>query len=151
MKPRAQDPNFSAQPINRSTGPVGDDPFKPDIVNNIPMHKAAPAPAQASEDDELDKIMQDVGTELKKDDHQPAKHHFFSKTPKPTVNAPVHPPAAHHSAPQAPAHPPTAQQPKAPAKPAPKIKAKSSAPVFVIVVTVLVTGVLIAAAVSAYK
>jgi hypothetical protein len=136
--------------------------FKTDIVNNIPLHQAAPAAGH--EDHELDKIMRDVGHQLNKEDHKPAKkHHLFGKhQPKSepklvaqpvdrhqVVNMDVLPATTQsHQAPKPAANAP--QQPSA-AKPHPAPKDKRSAPVMVILLTIIVTGILIAAAVSAYK
>lgn len=115
-------------------------PFKADIVNNIPIHQAAAAPTPIKEGEDIDHIIQDVSHQLKKDDEKPPKRHFFSKPPKPVVQT--------QPAPQ-PAQGPAATVPLA-AQP-PKSKAQHSAPIAIIITTVIVTGILIAAAVSASK
>jgi hypothetical protein len=105
------------------------------------IHDAPPEPIK--DGDDIDQIMHEVGKELKKDDHKPARHNFFSKKQPVDQHKPVpaqlppHPAAANHAPPAAPAQP--------------KPKTKSSAPVLVITLTVVVTGILIAAAVAAYK
>ncbi|MBX4201793.1 hypothetical protein KW803_02780 [Candidatus Saccharibacteria bacterium] len=123
-------------------------PLKTDIVGNIPMHHAQAAPAPVHDNDNLDKIMQDVGHELKKEDKKPSGHHFFSKKPKTEVilhAQPVQREAQTNAPPQAaPAH----QLPAA--KPQAKPKSENKAPVLIIVVTLLVTVILIALAVSVY-
>lgn len=120
-----------------------------DLVGNIPV-KAQNSPPAA--DDELDKIMQDVGQQLKNEDRQPSKkHRFFGRRPKsrpePKLQAQPLPPAIAQKPPSAsPASPPQAK-PAAQPKPA----ATSSVPVLAITLTIIVTGVLIIAAVYAYK
>jgi hypothetical protein len=116
--------------------------LKPSFVENIPLRTQAGA---GHEDADLDAIMQDVGQDLKKVDERPKKRGLFSKKPKPAPRnpAPAHQPAAQ---PQ-PAQSTAAAQPAAKAPPAPK----SSTPVFVIFMTIIVTGALIAAAYYSYK
>jgi hypothetical protein len=131
-------------------------PFKTDIVNNIPMHHAAPEAAK--DDDDLDKIMQDVGHQLNTENHKPAKrrHLFGGSHPKSEAKLVAQPvPRGQFSEPVHSAPHQMHQPAASPAHPTPKVKpvpkAKSSAPVMVIVLTLVVTGILIAAAVSAYK
>lgn len=138
MSPKNQkDPPFSAQP---EAG------LQTDIVDNIPLHQAAPAPVGEAEN--IDGIMEDVSKEVKKVDDAPAKHHWFGHKEN-------HKPAAHPAPatkPPAPA-PPAATpgpMPRQPA-PAPKPKSKSSVPVMVIIFTLIITAFLVVAAVSAYK
>src|SRR5439155_265500 len=136
---RITDMNPPNRPDNHPA-PTTDGTFKTDIVNNIPLHQAAPLPAAASEDDELDKIMRDVGHQLNQESHKPAKkHHLFGrKEPKkePKFAAQPVPKNQPH---QVPVHPVVPRLPQAAqsaarpasqvAKPRPMRKAKSSAPV----------------------
>jgi hypothetical protein len=129
-------------------------PAAPSIVTNIPVHTQQTIAAPAGEDAELDKIMQDVGHEMKKEDDKPQHHGFLGlgHKPKPLVKVasqPIRqqPPAAMPAAPL-PAAVPQAQ-PQAAALPKPKTQ--HSIPVFVIFVAFLVTGFLVAAAVAAYR
>ena len=140
--------------------------LKPDIVSNIPLHQAAPVPGEHHPDLELDKIMRDVGHQLHKESHKPAKkHHWFGSheskrevkfAAQPLSKEHIPAPATHvDSVASKPVPAPvpnhTATHQASPARPAAKPKAKSSAPVMVIILTIIFTGVLIAAAVSAYK
>jgi hypothetical protein len=115
-------------------------PAAPSIVTNIPVHTQQTIAAPAGEDAELDKIMQDVGHEMKKEDDKPQHHGFLGlgHKPKPLVKV---------------ASQPIRQQPPAamPAAALPKPKTQHSIPVFVIFVAFLVTGFLVAAAVAAYR
>jgi hypothetical protein len=142
--------------------PVAAPNFTTNLVTNIPLHNPQKA-APVNEDAELDKIMQDVGHELKKEDHQKKTGHFsiFSRkkkavaTVKPTLSAAV--PSQAVATPQYVAAPAAAvpAQPApasaAQAKPVPKAKHTSTAPVMTVIVTVVVTGLLMAAAVYSYK
>lgn len=168
MAPATQPPNpaAAAEPSVAASGPS--------IVTNIPVHTQAQA-APAHEDAELDKIMHDVGQELKKEDKKPEKHGllgFLHHDPKPLVKvnnhsatpvaaAPVAVPV--QSAPSIPQTVPVATIP-APATPQamaaaqPQIaagqakpKTQRHVPVFVIFVALCVTGFLVAAAIAAYK
>jgi len=147
------------------------------VVDNIPVHAAAAPAAQMNEDDELDRIMQDVGQEMKKEVKKSAKHGFlhlghkhkkeapFSiQTARLPQAAPASPPApapvqvllaAAAPLPAAPAPAAPLPQPAAAARPAPAVAAKPKAPhhvpVFVIFVACLATGFLIAAAIAAYR
>ena len=122
-------------------------PFKADIVNNIPIHTAGglAAPPAPQKNEDVDRIMRDVGDQIAKEDRPKPKHHFFSK-PKPqektksspVIDQPLRPQTAPVAA--------NASQPaaKTQAKPA---KPKSSVPVLAIFLTIIVTGGLIALAV----
>jgi len=143
MSPQKQnEPKFSAQP---------DAVFKTDVVENIPLHQAAPlAAAPISEAEDIDGIMKDVAKEVKKVDEAPKKHHMFGHKEHPK-------PAGHHTAPVTAAPPPPAAtagpMPRQPA-PAPKprpAEARSSVPVMVIIFTLIITAFLIVAAISTYK
>lgn len=138
MKPPKQnDPPFSAQP---------EDTLKTDIVENIPLHQAAPTPI--SEAENIDGIMKDVSKEVKKVDEPPKKHHLFAhkEKPKEAEQKPVPAPAP---APPAPTAGPMPRQPVPPA--APKPKSSKSVPVMVIIFTIIITAFLVVAAISAYK
>jgi hypothetical protein len=107
--------------------------------------------APANEDGDMDKILQDVNNDLKKDDHKPAKRHLFSKKhpapaaqPQPAPSPGPAQPAVTSQLPQPAAH--TA----APAA-KPKAAPKEHGPMMVTVMTIIVTGVLIAAAIYSYK
>jgi hypothetical protein len=132
-----KEPEFSAQPIAPAEVPAAPPgSLTPDLVSNIKVHNQGSQPAASGEDGDMDKIMQDVGKQMKKADNQPVKRHFFSKKTKPKKTPSAHQlPAAHTAAKAAPAKPPP----------------KKSAPVVVITLTILVTAALIAVAVSAYK
>jgi len=128
------------------------------LVTNIPVHDPRSSANPASEDAELDKIMRDVGHELKKDDQKvkKARHSIFSRKAKPTPPVAIQPSVAAPPAAPARAAPVHAAQPAAsthPVKPLAAVKSKSgpAAPVMVIMVTILVTGLLMAAAVYTYK
>jgi len=137
------------------------------LVASIPVHNQATQAAPATEDDELDKIMQDVGREMSKDDKKPPKHgllhfgHNSKATPKPLapIATAVQPaPAEPMATPQtvslpSPQPPIAAVQPQTQAAPVATAKAKkqSSTPVFAIFVAILVTGFLVAAAIAAYR
>lgn len=125
------------------------------IVDNIPMHAPARPPAAApNEDAELDTIMQDIGHELKQADRQITKKRFslFSRKPKTGPRPAATPKVMDVSAAQLVPRPAPAA-----ARPAPQAAASiqptktSSVPVGIILITVLVTGVLIAAAIYSYK
>ena len=134
------------------------------LVANIPVHNPADQTTPLGEDDELDKIMQDVGREMNKEENKSRKHrflHFGHKTktvPKPAVpvSATVQSAPAPMPQPQPVAQPQAAAavpplQPQALQAAATKPKEQSSAPVFAIFVAILVTGFLIAAAIAAYR
>jgi hypothetical protein len=118
------------------------------------LHQAAPAPGPVpiKDADNIDGIMKDVTHQLKKEEVKPQKHHWFShdsNTPKHVSAAPAPHPVV--PAPPSPTAGPVPRQP-APAatKPGP-LAPKRSAPVMVVIYTVIITGFLIAAALSAYK
>lgn len=147
MKPSAHEPEFSAQPVAPGeTTSASSGSLTPDIVSNIQVHDEAGQPKSEAHppaaSDDMDKIMQDVGKQMKKADKKPAKRHLFSKKPKaqtpaaPKLAAARPVPAAHPAAKAAAAKPKPANKPK---------------PVLAIVLTILVTAALIAAAISAYK
>jgi hypothetical protein len=130
--------------------------LKTDMVDNIPVHsEAGSRPTPIKDGDDMDEIMEQVGSELKKDDHRPPKHHWCSKKKRKEVNFQAAPVQRHHDLaapvpqPQPPSPAPHPIQPAAKPRPAPRDK--SSAPVLVITLTIIVTGILIAAAISAYK
>jgi hypothetical protein len=135
--------------------PPDDTPLKTDIVSNIPLHQAAPVagPVPIKEADNIDGIMKDVTHQLKKEEVKPEKHHWFShdsKAPKP-ASAAAHHAAAPAPPPPAPTAGPVPRQAAPPAaKPGPAVP-KRSAPVMVVIYTIIITGFLIAAAISAYK
>lgn len=152
----------------------------------LPAHPVS-RPAAASEDDELEQIMRDVGNQLKNEDFKKPKRRFLSIKPKPKRDVPfsaqiVHNPQQFHKtepkpAPVAPTPRPvvadiaptrpqlttqvrdqvetekqlTKIQPHPKAQAAAKPKNRVSYPVFVLFVTFLVTGFLIAAAIAAYR
>jgi hypothetical protein len=141
----------------------------PDIVSNIPVHNpSGPAPSAGAinEDDELDKIMQDVNHELKKPEKKPDRHNFhfelkhhkktepkFSAQPRQVMDVTAQPASAPRPAPTAQAKSvnepqPTAQQKPIPLKKPPKTH---STPVMAIALTIIATSGLVAAAIYAYK
>jgi hypothetical protein len=130
------------QPNDSSEKPGSAVNLRPDIVANIPLKVQASPLKPVSEDEDLDKIMQDVGKDLKQVDKNHHKKKFFDFKRQPKPAKPPTKPAA------VPARPATAQpKPQVSGKP-PK---QSSAPVLAITVAVLVTFALVAAAYSAYK
>jgi len=158
-------PVLQAQPISApapAPSPAPAQALTTNLVTNIPVHNPHSPANPANEDTELDKIMRDVGKELKKDDHNVKKghHSLFSRKAKqaapvairPNISAPAAAPiqtapaqqAAPVAQPAASAHP---IKPSASTKP----KSGSTAPVMVIMMTILVTGLLMAAAVYTYK
>lgn len=178
MNPAVKAPVQSQPKVNDTAGPPMPEPS---LVENIPVHTPGQPQPSRDEDAELDKIMQDVGREMRKDAGPQKKHHFWElnrhhkkeanfSTQMPVKNAPPaaaakpqpapvsrpptaapKPPAANHQA--QPAHnkvKPAAQKPSKPPK-APKLPKQNSAPIMVIVLTVLVTAALIAVAYHAYK
>jgi hypothetical protein len=124
----------------------------PDIVKDIPLQTQGGAAAKpANEDDELDRIMHDVGHDIKAIGERPPKKHFDlfgHKNKKPKADPKFH--AQPIAVPQqAPARPTAAPAQKPAAKPqSPKT---SDAPVLVIFMAMVITGALIAAAYYAYK
>lgn len=154
-----------SQPMQDIAGPPGVG-APAAVVDNIPVKAHQPAAeAPVKEDDELDRIMHDVGQQLKREEMKPAKKQFslFKRrgskvkteaklhaqplTPRPLNGQAVTPPR-----PTVAARPPETAAKAAPPKPAPGKPAKtSSAPVLVITLTVIVTAVLIAAAYYSYK
>jgi hypothetical protein len=120
-----------AQPLGATT-----DIAAPSLVANIPVKQpGGPIAASPDEEAELDKIMRDVGHELKRDDQKPAKKRFLSFGHR----VKIQPPAAQ------------SQAPAQPLQPVPKPAKPSSVPVLTITLTIIVTGVLITAAFLAYK
>jgi hypothetical protein len=141
-----------------SPSPSSDIP-PPDLGSKIPVktQSTPPSPPQppkpAAADDDLDKIMQDVGQQLKNEDKQPSKKRrsFFGRKPKNQPEAKLHaqplPPAVAQPLPAAPqARAPLPQPAIQPTPPK-----TSSAPVLVITLTIIVTSILIIAAIYAYK
>jgi hypothetical protein len=129
--------------------------LKTNMVNNIPVHsEAGGQPTPIKDGDDMDEIMKQVGSELKKDDHKPPKKHWFSKKKRKEVNFQAAPVQRHDLSapvPQPQPRPPALRPIQPAAKPRAAPRDKSSAPITVITVTVIVTGILIAAAVSASK
>jgi hypothetical protein len=134
------------------------------VVASIPVHTQQVPQAATGEDDELDKIMHDVGREMSSQENKPGKKGvlgFMHKVPsKPAHMQPVRPalsPLAQASpAVQAPAvtqQAPAAQQVQQamPAPAAAKPKSTKSFPVFILFVTIVVTGFLVVAAYAAYN
>lgn len=121
--------------------------FRPDIVSNIPIKAQAQPNAPVNEDEDLDKLMHDVSKDLKQDHKKPPKKSFFEFKKHPKVAQPVPPPKKMPAA----AKSPISAQPKPAAAATPKPPRQSTAPVLTITVTIIITGVLIAAAIYAYK
>jgi hypothetical protein len=165
-------PSPSVAPATPPHAPSPGASSSPSMVTNIPVHTQQAPVVTASEDHELDKIMHDVGQELKKEDKQPEKHGFLGfghgHKPKPLVkvtNPPVNQtalagtvvpvqavsqaaePVVITTAASAVAAVPGTQSLVQPAK----IKTHRSVPVFVIFVALCVTGFLVAAAIAAYR
>ena len=130
----------------------------PELVKDIPIAMHSASPQAANEDDELDKIMHDVGRDIKQIGKKKTKHHWFDRQKKPKTEVefsarPIDqiklPPAAPKPLDIAPQPQPTSP------KPTPGFKAKpaktSRAPVGIVVLAMLVTFGLMAAAYYAYK
>jgi hypothetical protein len=146
--------------MNPTTAPADTPP--PDLGSNIPVktQSTPPSPPQpprspepAAADEDLDKIMQDVGQQLKNEDKQPSKKRrsFFGRKPKNQPEAKLHA----QPLPLAVAQPlPATPQARAPL-PQPAIQPTppktNSVPVLVITLTAIVTGILIIAAIYTYK
>lgn len=122
------------------------------IVNNIPVHAPAQQqPQAANEDDELDKIMRDVGHQLKQAErHTPKKRVFhFGHKAKSLPPRPAASPQA--MAPIADVKPAASSRPAAP-KTTPAAAAKPARPpIMLVLLTVAVTAVLMAAAIYTYR
>ncbi|HET7528735.1 MAG TPA: hypothetical protein VFJ84_00705 [Candidatus Saccharimonadales bacterium] len=122
------------------------------IVNNIPVHAPIQQPAQpVNEEDELDKIMQDVGRQLKQAERHTPKKRLFSFRhkakpipPQPHAALPVPAPIADVK--PAPVHKPDTPKsvPAAAVKP-------GRPPMMIMILTLAVTTALIAAAIYAYR
>lgn len=153
-------------PKQTTVQPAGSGSLVPDIVTDIPMAAPNTASKPANEDDELDKIMRDVGKDLNQVGKKNKQHGFlgfghktnkqkaepkFSARPIDQVKAiPAGPPApAKPAAPGPPAKP--AAKPDGKPLAAPKPATQSSAPVTVIILALLVTAALSAAAYYAYQ
>jgi hypothetical protein len=143
----------------------------PTLVSNIPVHAqdvAATPPPAVNEDIELDQIMRDVSHEVKniQKKKKSGMLSFLHREPKPkpaqaptaAQGLPIHSPQpmpANLNQMPAPAAVPPAQtaqvsqqtQPAAPAKP----HKSAQAPIFAILVALLITGFLAAAAIAAYR
>jgi hypothetical protein len=155
-----QDNKQSASPMS-STGAL-----IPEMVKDIPIAAPSPALKPPKDDEDLDKIMRDVGQDLKQVGSKKPKHHLFSrrsgpKQPKPQKAEakftarpidqikppPAKPAAAVQARPQAPLAAQPAAKAPAPAKPV----RTARAPVGIILLALAVTGGLVAAAFYAYK
>lgn len=137
----------------------------PNFENNIPVHSQGPAgniPPPENGEDELDKIMQDVGKELKKDDKKPAKKHLLSFARKSNKHSQakfhaqpvprVKPGAQPTPVPIPQQHALNRPQPKPPAPvAAPQPHRGNYSPILVALLTVVVTCSLIALAIFTYK
>lgn len=145
---------------NKQSNPPVSGSLKTDIVNDIPLAVQGTVPRPADDDDELDKIMRDVGKDVKEVGKKPAKHHWFSLDHKqkadPKFSArpidqvkpvPAAPRPIQTSQPLRPA--PTAAKPVANKQPKPP--KTHGAPIGVILLAIVMTGVLSAAAYYAYK
>ena len=145
-------------PDEHSAKQPSDGGLETEVVENIPVHtESSVQPTPIKDGENMDELMEQVGSELKKDDHKSPKRHWFSKKKRKDANFQASPVQRHHNmAPPAPRpqpHPaaPRPVQARPSAKPQPKTPSKNSAPVMVITITIIVTGILIAAAISAYK
>jgi hypothetical protein len=149
MKPtQPHQPNISRPVVNDVAGPaprpqVNPAQFNPSIVDHIPVQTPAAAAAAPGEDDELDKLLRDVGHELKQAERHIVKKRFSLFGGKLKASPKTQPPAT-----TAQAGPALAQPYRPPAAPAAKT---SSAPVLVVFITIIVTGGLIAAAIYTYN
>lgn len=155
-----------AQPAPATPQPTAPPATQPvSLVQNIPVHDptAVPAPPGASHNEaDMDKIMQDVGEAIKKEEAkpQPKRFSWLHRQPKPIVKTPQAATTAPATAPAAPAQqaplpaPTTLAQPAVQPSPLPaqpKPPAKPGAPVAVILLAVLVAASLSAVAYYTYK
>lgn len=147
ITPQPTVPQASATPQTLTTS----------IVNDIPVRAPAHPMAQQplNEDDELDKIMQDVGQQLRQAERHTPKKHMFSlgrSKPKPLPASSAKPVLTSSPDPAPQAQPPAGQVAAAISKPALVATGRSSsAPVLVIMFTIAVTAVLAAAAIYTYR
>lgn len=131
------------------------------IVSNIPVHAPSHplAPRPASEDDELDKIMQDVGQQLRQAERHTPKKRLFHIGHKAKPIAPTHPitslaavteivtdPPVAHAAPTVNLRPDNVVKISSPAA-----SKRTGSLVLLVLLTVAVTAVLMAAAIYAYR
>ena len=145
------------QPANASANSL-----KTDIVNDIPIAAPTAVHQPPDEDEDLDKIMRDVSKDVKEVGKKPAKRHWFAHDKKPKTDAKfsARPIDQVKPAPAAPASKPaTMPQPvqtaptnaKAVTKKFPKPPKTRTAPIGVILLAIVMTGALSAAAYYAYK
>ncbi len=133
--------------------------LRTDLVSDIPVTAQGTAQKRIDDDEELDKIMRDVGKDVKEVGKKPAKHHWFSKDSKSKTDPKfsARPIDQIKPLPAAPLKPVQAAQPtpKANPKAVPKAQAKaiktSRTPIGAIVLAIIVAGGLSAAAYYAYK
>src|SRR5581483_7026653 len=159
MTPTATAPSAPQPKVNDVVAPPA-----PSVVDHIPVHAPGQPPAHHSDDAELDKIMQDVGRELRKDEVPHKKHRFWDigphhkkepnfSTQMPLKNASaVQPPPVSHQPPPRPPAPvapashhrvkPVAQTAAKQQKP-PKPPKQRRAPIMVTLLTIFVTAGLI--------
>jgi hypothetical protein len=130
-----------AQPKMTAPNPSQPQPaFKADIVGAIPLRVPGGDHTPAlHEDDELEKIMRDVGSDLKKD--------YFKSSKKRWLDFKRHPKAASAVKPA----PHQLAVTPMPAKAAKQAKARRNLPIYLITMTISVTTALIVAAFIAYK
>ncbi|MBX4190742.1 hypothetical protein KW794_01505 [Candidatus Saccharibacteria bacterium] len=157
-------PSVATAPLPAPAMPITANPTT-SVAINIPVHTPQAQPVPVAEDHELDKIMHDVGQQMKKEPQKPKRHGFslFHHEPKPLVKAPAQParqpvPVPEPSMPVssaasgAPAPLPQASaHPQVQTAAAPKPKTQRSMPIFVIFVTLCVTSFLVVAAIAAYR
>jgi hypothetical protein len=140
----------------------------PDFVGDIPVKTQAGEAGPVNDDTELDHIMQEVGKDVKKVGQGQHKKHFdffkhkskqakaepkFHAQPMPAQKVPAARPAVQPKPAQPTAAPKAASKIKSTAqlKPAKPPKSGNGAPIMAIIMTIIVTGALIAAAFAAYK
>jgi hypothetical protein len=163
--------DISAPPASMQSQSVASTALTPNIVNNIPMRTPDAAQSLAlNDEEELDKIMNDVGKGMRADDKKPGTRGFlgFKKKSKSEATFSAQPIAKVDLKTQTQVHaqPNISQSPKPlpqsmpqvkiaaqPIKPtsAPPASKTSTKPILVVCVTIIVTGALITAAFYAYK
>ena len=134
--------------------------LKTDFVNDIPLAVQGTVPKSADDDYELDKIMRDVGKDIKEVGKKPAKPRWFSHDKKPKTDAKfsARPIDQVKPAPAAPRPTQPVQSSRSPsvsvkplAKKQPKPPKDHSVPIGAILLAIVMAGVLSTAAYYAYR
>jgi len=147
---------------NKQSNTAVSDGLKTDLVSDIPVAAQNFSQGPADDDEELDKIMRDVNKDVKEVGKKPAKRHWFAHDKKPKTDAKfsarpidqVKPAPAAPAPKPAPMPQPVQTEPtnaKAVTKKLPKPPKTRTTPIGVILLAIVMTGALSAAAYYAYK